>query len=132
MTKQLTKNAPASIAEVTVLFGKFAEVFAKNLYNLEQKIDQRFEALEQKVDANHAETTDFFVAMKKDFDRLDDKVTVLDKKVATIDDRLASVEILCTKNEHHWHELDLNINKRFDRLETVVFPKTRGRLSLAV
>lgn len=128
MPKQSTKNVLVGVDIVTALFEKF-----------EQKMDQRFEILEQKVDANHVETTDFFVAMKRDFDHLDDKFnvldskfTALDKKVITIDDRLANVEILCAKNEHHLHELDLNIGKRFDRLETVVFPKNRGRLSLVV
>ena len=109
-------------------------------------VGEQIKSLEKKIDANHTETVDFFVAMKKDFDRLDDKVSA-------IDDRLASVEILSAKNEHHFHELDLNMNKRFsdmdkrfsdvdkrfsdmdkrfDHLEATVFPKAARRLSLAV
>lgn len=110
------------------------------------QINARFDGLEEKVDANHSETTELFGAVKRDFDRLDDRMGSLETKVKDIDNRLASVEVLAAKNEHHFHELDLNMNKRFsdmdkcfldmdkrfDHLEVAVFPKTNRRLSLAV
>ena len=103
------------------------------------QINARFDVLEKKVDGNHAETTELFESMKKDFDRLDDRVGSLENKVTSMDNRLADVEVQGSKTEHHLHELDLQMNKRFsdmdkrfDRLEVTVFPKTGPRLSLAV
>ncbi len=135
----------AGFAQINTQFGFIGAQF--------KKIDQRFDSLGQKIDDNHAETMEFFGAVKRDLDRLDERVGSLEssndslvKKANDIDNRLANVEVLAAKNEHHFYQLDLQMNKRFsemdkrfsdmdkrfDRLEVAVFPKATRRLSLAV
>ena len=58
----------------------------------------------------------------------------MEARVNSIDNRLADVEGLTAKNEYHFYQLDLQMNKRFDqvdqrfdRLETAVFSKPSRR-----
>lgn len=80
------------------------------LLDVMEKITSMGQSLENKIQASADETLDFLVAIKKDLDRMD-------ARVGSIDNRLADVEGLAAKNEYHFHQLDLQMNKRFDQVD---------------
>lgn len=121
---------------------KLNSVVTVKINDVMDRIDFMGRSLENKIDTHRAETTEFFEAMKKDFDRLDDKVdkinarligvegrltgvegrlTGVEGRLTAVDVRLGDVEVACAQNTRAIFELDQKMTDRFDRLEKNVY-----------
>ncbi len=102
------------------------ETIAAQLKALDEKMDNRFTSVDQRVASMNERFTsidDRLASMNQRFTSIDDRLAAMDQRFMSIDDRLAPMDQRFTSMDKRFTSIDERVGSmdgRFDRLETAV------------